>query len=508
MPAAFSDGFIVKKILDMVKQAGRKAPALFRMPAARTGANRTGITGLRLGAELVEWTTLRDMKGGVEVMAANTAALPQDAGPSGDNQERSEQLKFHCAGISTAVTVGLPPDKMLMRVADLPTTDPAEMQSMIQLQVDAFSPFPDDRINVSYEVIEKHANGVRVMIAAVQKDLVEKIGGILKALGLDAQRIDADAMAWWRLIAENAMPSDPGRHLILVVEHGGGLWIAIQDNLPLAFRAVPAPDGMPFEEFAMETARDAASFLLAIDLEHGSSPLAGLAIYCRGIDGPALASALRGEIQHDPEIHSLDELPPASEGLARRFIGTGLTPQLTRSANGRAVLDLVPVSWRSALQAQRLRRRLIAASIGILAAWAAAMALFFGLYQYQNYRLAKLDKKLAVLQKPAEEVRLMQNQCRSFEQYLDRQYSALECLREASQNLPKEVLLTTFQFKKGKSLVLRGEALAVNAIYDYKQALDKSPLFARIEMGSVQPGKRKDTSVNTFQMTARFKEQK
>jgi hypothetical protein len=102
----------------------------------------------------------------------------------------------------------------------------------------------------------------------------------------------------------------------------------------------------------------------------------------------------------------------------------------------------------------------------------------------------------------------MQNQARSFEQYLDRKNSALECLREVSQNLPKDVLLTSFQFKKGKSVVIRGEALAVTAIYDYKQALDKSQLFGKIDMGPVQPGKRKDTSVNTFNMTAKFKEQK
>ena len=101
----------------------------------------------------------------------------------------------------------------------------------------------------------------------------------------------------------------------------------------------------------------------------------------------------------------------------------------------------------------------------------------------------------------------MQNQVRSFEQYLDRSNSALECLREISQYLPKDVLLTSFQFKKGKSVGIRGEALAVNAIYDYKQALDKSRMFARVEMGSIQPGKRKTTSVHTFQMTLQLKEQ-
>jgi hypothetical protein len=474
----------------------------------RSSANRNTVTGLRLGADFIEWTTARDAKTGVEILASNSSVLPFDPAKHKENEARDEQIKFHCSGIENAVSVGIAPDKMLMRVAELPTTDPVEMANMIQLQVDTFSPFPDDRIYVSYEVLASGETGVRVLIAAVQKDLVETTGEVLKKAGLDVQRIDAEAMAWWHLISENVLPPDDNRYLFLVLEQWGGVWIAVQRRTPLAFRAVSSPEGVPFPDFASEVARDAGAFLLSIDMENGSVPLAGLEIFSRGIDAGVLSAALRDEIQHEAALHSLDSLPPVSEGLARRFARTGLLPSLSRARSGRAVLDLVPASWRSAVLARQLRRRLIAASIGILAFWLMAMAVFFGVYQYQHFRLAKLDKKMVALQKPAEEVRVMQNQCRSFEQYLDRKYSALECLREVSQNLPKDVLLTSFQFKKGKSIIIRGEALAVNAIYDYKQALDKSPLFAKIDMGSVQPGKRKDTSVNTFQMTARFKEQK
>jgi len=496
-----------------------------------SAAGRNPVTGLRLGAGFVEWTTLREAKAGIEMLASNNAVLSFDAAklvptrselvpkhqsesgrgePQGEPQEteeREEQIKLHCAEIKGAVSVGIAPDKMLMRVAELPTTDPAEMANMIKLQVDAFSPFPDDRIYVSHEILTTGEAGVRVLIAAVQKDLVETTGSVLKKAGLDIQRIDAEAMAWWHLIAENVLPSDEGRYLFLILEPWGGVWIAVQRRTPLTFRAVSSSGDVPFGEFASEIARDAGAFLLSMDMEHGSTPLSGLEIYCRGIDGEVLSSALREELQHEAAIHSLDLLPPISEGLARRFIGTNLLSSLTRIHNGQAALDLVPESWRSTVIALRMRRQLIAASIGVLAVWLVAMAAFFGVYQYQHFRLARLEKKLTALHKPAEDVRMMQNQARSFEQYLDRKNSALECLREVSQNLPKDVLLTSFQFKKGKTIVIRGEALAVNAIYDYKQVLDKSQLFGKIDMGSVQPGKRKDTSVNTFQMTARFKEQ-
>jgi hypothetical protein len=446
------------------------------------------------------------------MLASNNAVLSLDPAKPQDAEEHAAQIKLHCSEIKGAISVGIAPDKMLMRVAELPTTDPAEMANMIQLQVDSFSPFPDDRIHVSYEILSADEDGVRVLIAAVQKDLIETTGSVLKRAGLDIQRIDAEAMAWWHLIARDVLPADDGRYFFLIMEPWGGVWIAVQRRIPLAFRAVSLhlhlPNDAPFAEFVPEIAHDAGAFLLSIDMEHGSVPLSGLEILCRGIDGEALSAALREELQHEVKIRSLDALAPISEGLARRFAGTNLLSSLTRAHNGQAVLDLVPAAWRSTVIARRMRRQLIAATIGVLAVWLAAMAAFLGVYQYQHFRLARLREKMTALNKPADEVRMMQNQARSFEQYLDRKYSALECLREVTLNLPKDVFLTSFQFKKGKSVVIRGEALAVTAIYDYKQALDKSQLFGKIDMGTVQPGKRKDTSVNTFPMTAKFKEQR
>ncbi|MDO9541998.1 MAG: PilN domain-containing protein [Kiritimatiellia bacterium] len=496
----------MKNIAEIWSRLLKKTSVVNRLFRRRSSAGRNPVTGLRIGDNFIEWTTLRDAKEGIEILAVNNAVLPGDVSPPPGTESREEQIKLYCSEISGSVSLGIAPDRMLMRVAELPTTDPAEMAKMIQLQVDAFSPFPDDRIIVSHEILSADEAGVRVLIAAVQKDLIEAAGSLLKKAGVNVQRIDAEAMAWWQLIAESAHLPDEGRYLFLILEPWGGMWLVVQRRMPLTFRAVGPAGDMPFDEFAREVACDAGALVLSLDSEHGSAPISGMEIWCRGVDAGVLSSALNEELQHEAKINSLDTIAPVSEGLARRFVGTSLSPALARVRNGQAALDLVPESWRSAVIAQRMRRQLLAATAGVLSVWLAAMAAFFGIYQYQHYRLARLEIKLNALHKPAEEVRIMQNQVRSFEQYLDRRNSALECLREISQYLPKDVLLTSFQFKKGKSLGIRGEALAVNAIYDYKQVLDKSQMFERIAMGSVQPGKRKATSVHTFQMTIQLKE--
>ncbi|MDD5482302.1 MAG: PilN domain-containing protein [Kiritimatiellae bacterium] len=509
---------MIKALRQNWRRLRKKMPAFRALFRRNASAGRNPVTGLRIADDLpsagegltgfIEWTTLRETKSGVEILAVNNVSLPGDSAGQSEGEGRGGRLKMHCAEINGAVSLGITPDKMLMRVAELPTTDPAEMNSMIRLQVDASSPFPDDRIVVSHEILRRDESGTRVLIVAATKDLIEKTGLLFKNAGLDVQRIDAQVMAWWHLISEHVRTYGGGRCLFLVLEPWGGVWIAAQGGAPLAFRAVSPAGDMPFAEFAREVARDGGALVLSLDSEYGGAPLVGLEAWGRGLETGVLSSALSEELAHEAKVNSLDSLPPLSEGLARRFLGTNLSPVLTRAGDGgQPVIDLVPETWRSAVIAQRMRRRLLVSTVGVLAVWLAAFAGFFGAYQYQHYRLAKLEEKQNALHQPAEEVRMMQNQTRAFERYLDRKNSALECLREISQHLPNGVLLTSFQFKKGKTVAIRGEAIAVDAIYDYKQALDKSPMFARIEMGSIQPGKRKNTSVNTFQMTLHLKEQ-
>ena len=171
-----------------------------------------------------------------------------------------------------------------------------------------------------------------------------------------------------------------------------------------------------------------------------------------------------------------------------------------------AVIDLFPVQWRMAAASARIKRQLIAAMAVVVGAWFIGMIILLGGYHPAQRHLGKLEASMKLLQKPADEIRLLQRQVKSFEQYLDRKCSALECLREVSHLLPDNVELKSFQFKKAHNVIFRGEALSVDPIYDFKQALDKSALFKGIDMGSIQPSKRKDKTVQAFQMIARIPE--
>ena len=245
-----------------------------------------------------------------------------------------------------------------------------------------------------------------------------------------------------------------------------------------------------------------------MDLEHGAQPLTRIDFWYRDADHEKITVRLQTEFVQDVHVLSLDTLPLVSEGLARRMLNPAFSVKkaMEKSQGLGAVIDLFPVQWRMAAASARIKRQLIAAMAVVVGAWFIGMIILLGGYHLEQRHLRKIEKRMTLLQEPTDKIRLLQRQVKSFEQYLDRERSALECLREVSHLLPDSVELKSFQFRKAHNVILRGEALSVDPIYDFKQALDKSALFKGIDMGSIQPSKRKNKTVQTFQMIMRIPE--
>ena len=468
---------------------------------------QNSITGLRVRDNLLEWTTLGSGKKGVEVLAYRQVKLEGDPSADGlaDPAHRAEAIRRQCPDLTGPLTIGLAPGQMLMRVVDLPTTDPVEMADMIQLQVDQFSPFPEDRMAISYEVLRATETACLVLIAAVPKEQIESLGKLCHAAGLTILRIDVEIMGWWRLLADYGAIPAQGRHLLLLLEPSGGAWIAVQDGLLQAVKAISPMEGLTPEEYVEELAGDMGALIVSLDLERGVIPVGGLDCWSRDLDTTVIVARLQQELGQAVRLQSLEVLPPLSEGLARRMFNPPFAAHV-RARGIQAVLDLVPSSWRTAETSQLFKKRLILAVGVVIGLWLVGVVGFVIGFQWNRLHLNRIEARLVELQKPAEDVRSLQRQVHSFETYLDRQHSALECLREISAVLPKDVDLNSFQFKKGKTVSLRGEARTVEPIYDFKKSLDKSTLFKSIEMGSTQPSKRKDITVQTFQMNVQLKE--
>lgn len=449
------------------------------------------ITALVVRRGALSWTTLQRKKNRLDVAEQKTVAFEWPVGVTDlYAPEVIERIRPICAQIKGRVSLALPTDQVLMRVARFPTLDAGEIRDMAALQVDKFSPFPVDQMTVGQEILSQSEGVSRVVIGTVTTESVSKLGGALQAAGLFPREVDIEALGWWRLLKQENHIPEAGRHLLLLLEDSGSELLVMQDGVPVLLRSLGIPSlGSPAEA-AAELAEELNYTLTTLEAEWGTRPSEIVQVWHRSEAPVEFMVRLREECHLEVETKRLETLPPLTEGLARRSAERG--PHL---------MDLSLPEWKTNLESRRLRRGLFMASSALFAVWLIGVLIVAGGLLMENRRLALAKTEVERLKKPAAEVEQMKQQVRSLERYATRTHSALECLREVVLALPDGVDLAAFTYKKYAEINVRGEADNSAPIYEFFQSLEKAGLFASVKPEGVTQQARGGKTRSQFRVT-------
>lgn len=419
----------------------------------------------------VEWTVLQQRKHRAEIVQQQDVALEW---PEGVTDLRSPEaaafLKTKMPAFKGRLGLVIPADRVLLRVVELPSTDPAELFGMAELQVDKFSPFPSDQMSVSLEVLAEQDGVSRVMIAAVQHQVIDQLGGFLVQAGLYPQSVDVDVLGWWTLISDQGRLRANGQEIVVIHDDHCAQLLVVRDGTPVMIRALDSALDLASAAAVDDVMQEIEYTLVTLESGWGAQPIVGLTVWSHDRVAPELVDALKAAAPFPVTLSSLRDLPPLSEGISRRM-----------SRPGRPAIDLAPAAWRSGIQSKRFQRQ--AALIGGVAfgVWAVLMLGLWLFAAHQKSMLAEAQSGLIRMQNELQQVTDLRNQVASLEQYADRSRSGLECLREITERLPAGVDITSITYNKTSQITLRGEADTDAPIYDLVKQLEGSTLFRAVK---------------------------
>jgi hypothetical protein len=442
---------------------------------------RDEITGLVFADKDAEWVTITRDQEKVEVAGSGRIVLPvaevkAEDGTATVGEAVETPLKGELSALKGQITVGLPSNKLLLRTISLPAVSDDELSSMVQLQVDKFSPFPVESLVISHEILEKRQDTYLVLVAAVKQEIVETIGRTLVTGQLVPSRVDAAILGWWHVFRDSGV-TGKGRELFLLMASSAPELVVLHDGVPLVFRSLGECEGMSEDEVADEAVETVNQTLMSLELEHGLSGTCSVTVLSKGSTSTVLLKKLKNACPCEVTHKSLDGLPTAPEGVARRFLEQGC-----------AGLDLTPPAWRETEKTKLFKKTILTAAMAVLGVWLFTIVVLFGGVYVQELRLASSKKTENELHKSAKDVVTMQNRVRMIRHYMDRSKSSLECLRQISEVQPGGVDLTSFTYRKGEGVKISGEADSANLVYDFKNKLDGSRFFT----GSTLDGPRRD----------------
>jgi len=153
-----------------------------------------------------------------------------------------------------------------------------------------------------------------------------------------------------------------------------------------------------------------------------------------------------------------------------------------------STINLLPEEDRNQRFRLRLKKDLIKTGSFFLA-FGLSMVVMFGLRRHEKRKylqaLTRTEKDLSAKTK---EWRAMQQEIRMMQRQTSRNGSFLHLLADVQARIPKTVSIESLSFEKGQSLDVEGACLQMPDILRMVEALQKSPLFPKVEL--VSSGRR------------------
>ena len=322
--------------------------------------------------------------------------------------------------------LALPLCRLLAKVLRVGADDAEGLSVVAERELKAMSPYPDEPLAVSCEVIKEDAEGTVALALALPESSADDVGEALDAAKVGVTRVDALVLGLLRS-AYNELSGD-GRKVVLSQEGDCVAIVVLDGQTPCALRAL-SPDS--------EIRGELAYSLLDAEASAGSAPLSEILV-----SGDVKTDGLEA---FAPVRALVADAADAVRGVAERSAEQG-------TANA------LPQSWQEILDETRFKRKM---TVGFGAAaflWVAALVVMLGVPWYINRQAEQVELARRSHRSAYNKVSDKKAQVETVRSVSNHDLGALETLRVVAGVLPEGVELSKWNFKRGERLSFSGTA--------------------------------------------------
>ena len=370
---------------------------------------------------------------------------------------------------SREAVLALPLNRLLVKMVRVaPDEDPIAIAEPI---LKTMSPFPDEALTVSCEIVRDDEKGRVVIAAALPESAVDDIGEALDAEKLSVVRIDSLVLGQLRGIW-NTLGESSTRRLVLFDSPDCLSCIVLDSDQPSAIRAITDRTNLWREvTLSLLEAEDfggAKKIDEIIIVEQDKSDASG-----GETPPPQDADPRGGAVSAAPNKEDPFNVLAAFAPIRCITVGSdaALVGVAERSEDEGA-LNALPESWRELLEETRFKAKLIkylAIAGGI---WLLIMAVLFGVPMVYGFMTSHQKSLSKQHQRQYAAVKEMKAKVDLIRKYSDHARGALEIMKALSDRLPEGITLSGWNYKRDEGVRVTGEAETAEDVYEFKDKMD------------------------------------
>lgn len=404
-----------------------------------------------------------------------------------------------------SVTLCIPRHLITVRVLDLPSTNPAEINDMINLQVGKQTPYSKDSIVSAYKSMPGARGGyTKVMLAVAHRNILNERIETLKNAGIHTSKVCISSEGvynWFSLsYAQEIKPSESDTVALLDIDSNYSDFIAIRNgrmvftkNLfiganNLADRSEPWTDRL-IEELKRCVKR---FYIEERNTRISKIYLTGAVKNIESLDA-MLPSALDMAVEKTDTFKGvgIKEGIVSGQEAGLKFvsltslIGAGMKSSLLE-------LDLTPGEQK--IQNAMERRRKDLTVMGILFVSIITVMTFFLMisFYYKSMYLAQLKKEVARISGESGDLEKKRLGIELVKRNLDAEGSSLSTLHEIYSITPPEIYFRGIDIDENRQVILKGYGFVMSDVFKYIKKLEESKLFANVKASYTRTKKEKE----------------
>lgn len=404
-----------------------------------------------------------------------------------------------------SVILSIPRHLLTVRVLDLPSTDPAEINDMINLQVGKQTPYSKDSIVSAYKMIPGARQGYsKVMLTVAHLNIVNERMETLKNAGIHTGKISISSEGvykWFDLsYMKEIRPSDAETVVLLDIDSNYSDFIAIRNgrmvftkNLFIGANNL-ADKSEPWADRLIEELKRCVKryYIEERNTAIVKVYLAGAVKDAENFDA-LLPNALDMATEKTDTFKGIrikEEARKANEQAVKfvsltSIVGAGI-------ANKQLELDLIPGDQKILNIIETRRKDLTV--MGILFVSTVMMLSLFLMvsFYYRSAYLSQLKKEVTRISGESGDIEKKRLGVELVKRNLDARDSTLNTLHELYVITPPEIYFRGIDIDENKQVTLKGYGFVMSDVFKFIKKLEESKVFANVKASYTRTKKEKE----------------
>lgn len=404
-----------------------------------------------------------------------------------------------------SVVLCIPRHLMTIRVLDLPSTDPGEINDMINLQVGKQTPYSKDSIVFAHKTMLGARQGyTKVMLAVAHRNIVNERIETLKNAGIHTSKVSVSSEGvynWFELsYMHQIKPSDAETVILLDIDSNYSDFIALRNgkmvftkNLfiganHLADRSEPWTDRL-IEELKRCVKR---YYVEERNTRIAKMYLTGAVKSIEELDA-MLPSALDMAVEKTDTFKKTGIRPGIRSDHEQNMKSVSLTSLIGAGIKQDSLdLDLIP-GEQKLMKAMEARRKDLTVMGALIVSIVMALSFLLAVsYYYKSAYLLQLKKEVARISGESGDIEKKRLSIELVKRNLDAKNSSLIILHEIYTIAPPEIYFRGIDIDENKQVILKGYGFAMSDVFKFIKKLEESKMFANVKASYTRTKKERE----------------